>query len=180
MLVLIIADDDGLVSSCEKTQEHVDLLISCGDLADHTILETADRYHCSKILAVKGNHDSTGDFQPPICDLHLNAVEVGGFKFGGFAGAWKYKPKGNFLFEQQEVNSMLSWFPRVDVFVAHNSPRHIHDRDDDVHLGFDAFNSYIRRTNPQLLLHGHQHISTETVVGETHVVGTYGTRLITL
>jgi len=180
MRILVIADDESLISSWEETQDGVDLVISCGDIADQIILQAAERSDCGQIVAVKGNHDSAADFPPPIRDLHLNVVEIGGLKFGGFAGAWKYKPRGNFLFEQREVASMLSWFPRVDIFVGHNSPRHVHDRDDDVHLGFDAFNAYIQRTVPQIFLHGHQHVSAETVVGGTKVLGTYGTRVVTV
>ena len=39
----------------------------------------------------------------------------------------------------------MASFPPVDVFVAHNSPRHVHDRDDDVHFGFEAFVRYLER-----------------------------------
>ena len=108
----------------------------------------------------------------------MDTFKMGDLKFGGFGGAWKYKPRGNFLFEQMEVNSMLSWFPAVDVFIAHNSPRNIHDKEDEVHLGFEAFNVYINRVKPKLFLHGHQHVSSETRVGCTRVVGTFGHRII--
>lgn len=69
---------------------------------------------------------------------------------------------------------MLTAFPPVDVFVAHNSPRHIHDRDDDVHIGFEAFAAYVQRAKPRLFFHGHQHINRETQIGITKVVGNYG------
>jgi len=178
MRLLIIADDEALLETLQKPEHPIDVLVSCGDLPDHVILEAAKRVECDQILAVKGNHDSSSAFPPIIKDLHMETVTVGGLKFGGFAGAWKYKPKGNFLFEQTEVNSMLSWFPSVDVFVAHNSPRGIHDREDEVHLGFDAFNRYIDRVKPKLFVHGHQHVSAETAVGSTAILGTYGSRII--
>jgi len=73
---------------------------------------------------------------------------------------------------------MLSAFPAVDIFIAHNSPLKIHDKDDDVHIGFEGFNQYINRTNPRFFLHGHQHLSEETIVGRTRVIGTYGSRII--
>jgi hypothetical protein len=78
----------------------------------------AERCGCQKILAVKGNHDSSGDFPAPIHDLHLNRVQLRGLWFGGFCGSWKYKPRGNYLFEQDEAESLLSEFAPVDVFVA--------------------------------------------------------------
>ena len=44
----------------------------------------------------------------------------------------------------------LATLPAVDVFIAHNSPRHVHDRDDEVHIGFTSFNTYITWAKPKL------------------------------
>jgi Icc-related predicted phosphoesterase len=178
MTLLVIADDEALLGSLPDV--HADVLVSCGDLPDETILLAAQRGHCRHILAVKGNHDSSAPFVPPIVDLHLRTYAIRGITFGGFCGAWKYKPKGNCLFEQSEVEAALAAFPHVDVFVAHNSPRMVHDRDDEVHIGFGAFNSYMDRTNARWLLHGHQHLNTESTVGATRVAGTYGYRLVVI
>jgi len=178
MTLLVIADDESVLNKLPDAQ--ADILISCGDLPDGIILRAAQRCRCRHILAVKGNHDSSASFEAPIVDLHLSSHPVRGLVFGGFCGAWKYKPKGNYLFEQQEVEAALSTFPRVDVLVAHNSPRMIHDRDDEVHVGFNAFNSYISRTHPRWLLHGHQHINAESTVGATRVIGTYGHRFVVI
>lgn len=176
MNLLIIADDESLVRQLPDSR--VDLLISCGDLPDEVIMQTAQKCACREVFAVKGNHDSSGSFRSPIQDMHLKTLQFGGYTFGGFCGSWKYKPRGNFLFEQFEAEAALTAFPRVDIFVAHNSPRHIHDRDDDVHTGFVAFNSYIARHQPRFLFHGHQHVNQETVVGSTRVIGVYGCRQI--
>ena len=174
----IIADDDSprLLSSIERAS----ILIACGDLHDGFILEAAKRCACTTILAVKGNHDGAGVFPEPILDLHLRTVTIGGVIFGGFGGAWRYKPRGNHLYEQEEVSEALSQFSAVDVFVAHNSPRGIHDRDDDVHTGFDAFRDYIDRSQPRLFIHGHQHFHGETMKGSTRVIGCYGYRHLVL
>jgi uncharacterized protein len=64
--------------------------------------------------------------------------------------------------------------------VAQNSPRLVHDRDDEVHIGFGAFNRYMARAHPRWSLHGHQHLNTESAVGATSVVGTYGHRFVVL
>ena len=112
--------------------------------------------------------------------MHLKTFEFSGLTFGGFGGAWRYKPQGPHLYEQNEVERLLASFPPVDVFVAHNSPRLIHDRDDEVHIGFYAFTAYINRCQPKYFLHGHQHHDDETVVGKTRVIGTFGQRLITI
>lgn len=174
MVLTVIADDDGLVKNLSS--ERADVLVSCGDLGDLTILTVAEAVRCQRVLAVKGNHDSGGPFPGSIMDLHLRVEEFGGLRFGGFSGSWRYKPRGHFLYEQDEVERQLATIPPVDVFVAHNSPRHVHDRDDEVHIGFEAFNSYIQRAQPRLFLHGHQHVNLETLVGRTRVVGIYGVR----
>ena len=176
MNVLIIADDESLGSQLPDC--NVDLSISCGDLPDFLILDVAKKCHCREIFAVKGNHDSSGPFQTPIRDLHLNVFQLRNVKFGGFCGAWKYKPRGNYLFEDNEVEKHLSNFPPVDIFIAHNSPRLVHDRDDEVHIGFAAFNHYVERAKPKFMLHGHQHENIESRIGITRIIGTYGHRML--
>jgi Icc-related predicted phosphoesterase len=178
MTLLIIADDDSVAGQVPDAR--VDLLVACGDLTDETIRRVASRCTPRHIFAVKGNHDSNAPFEAPIENLHLQMRHFGGMAFGGFAGSWKYKPRGHHLFEQSEVDAALRTFPRVDIFVSHNSPRLVHDRDDDVHIGFTAFNSYIATHHPRYLLHGHQHMNQETVVGSTRIIGTYGFRQLVI
>lgn len=178
MNALIVADTDEFLHGLAT--DSVDVLLSCGDITDGSILSAAKKVSARHVLAVKGNHDSSATFSEPIVNLHLSIIEIGGLRFGGFQGAWRYKPKGNYLYEQFEVTELLSAFPPVDVFVAHNSPRHVHDRDDDVHLGFEGFADYIYRAKPRLFIHGHQHISKETKIGESTVVGVYGCTKIPL
>jgi Icc-related predicted phosphoesterase len=176
MTALVIADDE-LVAN-ELPEASADLLVSCGDLPDDVILRAAARCGCRHILAVKGNHDSGAPFPPPILDLHLRTVRFHGLVFGGFCGAWKYKPVGHHLFDEAQVETNLASFPAVDVFVAHNSPRLVHDRDDEVHVGFAAFTNYVTRTRPRFFLHGHQHQHQQDLLGSTWVIGTYGHRFV--
>lgn len=178
MRILILADEEGL--RFESGMQTADLLISCGDIPDPLILKAADLARCNQIFAVKGNHDSSAAFPAPIVDLHLAVHSVGGLRFGGFNGAWKYKPRGHFLHEQAEVERALNTFPAVDIFVGHNSPRLIHERDEDVHVGFVAFNNYIQRTKPRIVIHGHQHINKETWLGPTRVLGVFGEKWMEL
>ena len=178
MNLLIIADDESVLHQLPAVR--ADLLISCGDLPDEIILKAAEKCSCRQIFAVKGNHDSGAPFRDPIQDLHLNTISFEGITFGGFCGSWKYKPRGHYLFEQSEVETLLSPFPRVDVFITHNSPHQVHDREDDVHTGFVAFNSYIMRSHPRFHLHGHQHINKESQIGQTRVIGTFGYRQLVI
>ena len=68
--------------------------------------------------------------------------------------------------------------PPVNVFLSHNSPRVIHDRDDGIHVGFDGLNAHMSRAKPKLLIHGHQHVERETIADGTRVLGVYGWELI--
>jgi uncharacterized protein len=176
MNLLVVADDDGVRH--DLPAQPADLVISLGDVADLVILEAAKLAHCERIFAVKGNHDGGGPFPPPIVNLHLVVHTVDGVRFGGFNGSWRYKPRGHYLYDQEEVEDLLAAFPTVDVFVAHNSPRNIHERDTEVHVGFEAFNRYIERAQPRLFIHGHQHVNQDTLVGRTQVLGVFGQRRI--
>ncbi len=176
MKLLVIADSDDFTWQGEARD--ADAIISCGDVVDQLILSAEATCKCRAVFAVKGNHDSAGPFPAPIIDLHLRIQEFNGVRFGGLNGSWKYKSRGHFLYEQSEVTAFLRSYPAVDVFVSHNSPRSLHDRDDDVHLGFDGLLEYIHRHRPRLLIHGHQHVNRETVVGSTRVIGVHGYRMI--
>jgi Icc-related predicted phosphoesterase len=174
--LLVLADIDDL--HWRGPGGRADALVALGDMADAVILEAAAAWSCPHVLAVKGNHDGDAPFPAPVADLHLRTHELGGLRFGGLNGCLQYKPRGSFLYYQEEVEAFLEDFPAVDVFASHNSPRGVHDREDEVHTGFTALNAYIERAQPHLLLHGHQHVDRETQVGQTRVIGIYGWRVI--
>jgi uncharacterized protein len=176
MELLVLADIDDL--SWRGGRGRADALLALGDMADAVVLQAAEAWQCPAVLAVKGNHDSDASFPAPIVDLHLRAVDLGGLSFGGLNGCFQYKPRGNFLYYQEEADALLESFPAVDIFLSHNSPRGVHDREDEVHTGFSALNAYIERAAPRLLLHGHQHQERETLVGRTRVVCVFGWRVM--
>lgn len=176
LTILAISDDDSRLGELEC--QAPDFLISCGDLHEGAILRMARHYGARHILAVQGNHDSVAAFPEPIIDLHLKAVTIEGVTFGGFAGSWRYKPVGHHLYEQWDVSTAMAGLKAVDIFVAHNSPSGIHERDQHTHQGFKAFGDYIDRAQPRLFIHGHQHLDTMTVRGQTTIVSVFGERLI--
>ena len=45
----------------------------------------------------------------------------------------------------------------VDIFLTHASPRHIHDKEDPCHKGFECFNSFLLKHQPKLHVYGHVH-----------------------
>lgn len=178
MTILAMADCDDF-EWLGPTQA-ADVVVGLGDLADSLLLSAARAHGTATILAVKGNHDDTAPFHSPILNAHLIVHSIGGLRFGGFAGSWRYKPRGHHLFDQHEVTAALPAFPAVDVFLAHNSPARVHERDEDTHQGFTAFSTYLEQKRPALLLHGHQHLSRETRLFETTVIGVYGHRYVTV
>jgi Icc-related predicted phosphoesterase len=60
----------------------------------------------------------------------------------------------------------------IDAFTWRHGPG------DDVHYGFDALATYVERTKPKLLVHGHQHDDRETRHGSTRIVGVHGHELL--
>ena len=46
----------------------------------------------------------------------------------------------------------------LDIFLTHAAPRHIHDREDACHKGFECFNWFIKKFQPTYLVHGHIHL----------------------
>ena len=176
MRILAIADIDDLRWKGGSGQ--ADMLISCGDVSDPVILDAAAAYQCSQIYAVKGNHDAPTPFPSPIVDLHLHLESYDGMAFGGLSGSWKYKSRGHYLYEQEDAMDLLKGFPPVNIFIAHNSPRGIHDKEDGIHIGFDALTAYIQSAKARLLIHGHQHLNIEPQFAKTKVLGVYGHRLI--
>lgn len=176
MKLLVISDIDDLHWRGGTGQ--ADLILSCGDVADQLILEAAEAYHCPTVFAVRGNHDYNHqqEFPEPIVDLHMATRQFNGLTFGGFNGAWQYKPRGHYLYSQSEVCELMSPFPPVDILISHNSPRGVHDRDDGLHTGFDGLVNYLIEHKPQYLLHGHQHINRETQCDGTRVICVYGWR----
>ena len=178
MKLAIISDDE--FEARRIPAQEVDVLISLGDLPDEVILQVADCCNPKEILAVRGNHDADIPFPEGVRDMHLAVHEINGMKFGGFCGSLRYKG-GPHMFAQAEVEELMKNFPPVDVFLAHSSPRAIHDREaGGVHVGFVGLANYLTRCQPKLFLHGHTHIAQESLVGSTRVVGTYGFRFLTL
>lgn len=72
-----------------------------------------------------------------------------------------------------------------DIFLTHASPRHIHDKEDPCHKGFQCFNWFIRKFSPSILIHGHIHLydlqaKRCTQCGSTAVINAYSHILVEL
>lgn len=73
----------------------------------------------------------------------------------------------------------------LDIFMTHASPRHIHDHEDQCHIGFDCYNWFLQHFKPTYMVHGHIHLYDlrEERVGkyyDTTVVNAYAHYVIEL
>lgn len=114
----------------------------------------------------------------------------------GASGSKRYNNGLNQYTDRQMFFKLLSLWPRLflnkllygsylDIFLTHAPPRHIHDKEDPCHQGFQPFNAFIKRFQPTFLIHGHIHLydlntPRVTKVGATTVVNAYSHTILTL
>jgi Icc-related predicted phosphoesterase len=71
----------------------------------------------------------------------------------------------------------------LDIFLTHAPPRHVHDHEDPCHQGFECFNDFIKKYQPQYMIHGHIHLydmqeERVSIVDKTTVANAYGHHII--
>ena len=76
------------------------------------------------------------------------------------------------------IKNKIKYGRYLDILLTHASPRHIHDKEDPCHKGFECFNWFISKFKPAYLIHGHIHLYDArekriTQVGETTVLNAY-------
>lgn len=87
----------------------------------------------------------------------------------GISGSMRYNNGEDQYTEKQMFWQLVGMVPRLmmnklkygrfcDVFLTHASPRHIHDREDPCHKGYECFNWFIEKFKPAMLVHGHIHL----------------------
>ncbi|MCC7129994.1 MAG: hypothetical protein B6D39_02525 [Anaerolineae bacterium UTCFX2] len=178
-----------------------DLILGCGDLPYYYLEYVYDALG-SPLFFVRGNHDKEieytieGQRTYPHggVDLHRRTAIAKGLILAGIEGSVKYR-NGPYQYTQSEmwfhvlrlVPAFLYYRLRfgrfVDLMITHAPPAGIHDRDDLPHHGIRAFRWLIDVFHPAYFIHGHIHvhrpdIDTETIIGSTRVINTYGYREI--
>ncbi len=112
----------------------------------------------------------------------------------GISGSLQYNRGLNQYTERQMKRRLRRLIPSLiinkikygrylDILLTHASPRHIHDKEDPCHKGFECFNWFIHKFKPSYLVHGHIHIydareKRMTKTGDTTVVNAYAHWLI--
>lgn len=114
----------------------------------------------------------------------------------GAGGSLKYNNGQNQYTERQMKWQLLKMIPQLyknkrkygrylDILLTHATPRHIHDHEDPCHKGFECFNWFIEKFQPEYFIHGHIHLydireERVTKVGNTTVVNAYAHHIINL
>lgn len=207
MKILAVSDVEiGLIYSPQisKRFAEIDLAIGCGDLP-YYYLEYIVSSLDIPLYFVRGNHASrvesgvNGDRTGPwgAVDLHQRVIrDSSGLLLAGIEGSIRYN-YGAHQYTQAEMWSMayslvpglmlnhLRYGRYLDVLVTHAPPWKIHDLEDRPHQGIKAFNWLVKVFQPAYHLHGHVHVYradtvTETLIGRTKVINTYGYRELTL
>jgi len=178
----------------------VDLVISCGDLPYYYIESLSDTLH-KPLFFVRGNHDPDKEYYsggirtfPRGCmDLHSRIIRWNNLIMAGIEGSLRYNNRGVYQYTQTEMWSLviglvpgmlinkILYGRYLDLFVTHAPPWGIHDKSNLTHQGIKAFRWLIKHFQPKYHLHGHIHVyhddvQTETRLGDTQVINTYGFR----
>ncbi len=185
--------------------EDVDLALSCGDLS-YYYLEYIISSLDIPLYYVRGNHANPIEFSCTDSrstpwggiDLHKKVIRdrKTGLLLAGIEGSQCYN-LGDYQYTQAQMWRMvlglvpkLIWYKILygrflDIFVTHAPPWGIHDQEDRPHQGIKAFNWLIKTFQPKYHFHGHIHIYrpgliTETQLGKTRIINTYGFRKLAL
>lgn len=169
----------------------VELVLSCGDLPPEYLSAIRNRLD-TPLYYVRGNHDIRYRNSPPIgcLDIHRRRVTFKGLRILGLEGARWYNG-GPVQYRDYQMRRIIwrmlpgLWFKGgVDIVVTHAPPRHINDREDRCHRGFDSYVNLIRRFKPRYFVHGHIHdhftdaSQRLTMVGGTKVINTFGYHIL--
>ena len=183
----------------------VDLALSCGDLS-YYYLEYIISSLDIPLYFVRGNHANqvelgcAGPRRAPwgAVDVHQRVLKdkKTGLLIAGIEGCLRYNMGDHQYTQAQMWRMVYKLVPRLlwnkahhgrflDIFISHAPPWGIHDQEDRAHQGVKAFNWLIKTFEPTLHLHGHIHvytpnIVTETQVGKTLILNTYGYRKLTM
>ena len=152
------------------------------------------------ILDMKGSFGAIYTGFKSLCDKKLKVnLENGKTRpllIAGVSGSIRYNNGLNQYTNRQMFFHLLALTPRLfwnrirygtylDIFLTHASPRHIHDKEDPCHKGFECFNWFIKHFQPTFLVHGHIHLydmnsPRSTKVGNTTVVNAYSHTILDL
>lgn len=177
------------------------MIIGCGDLP-YEYLEFLVSALNIPLLYVPGNHDPVYNPKEPSSFaqggeyMDLKITRVNGLNIAGIGGSMKYSLSGENQYTQNQMYTRLAAFSpklfwslyrkggQLDILIAHSPPQGIHDDNDLAHIGFSAFNDFIKFFEPRFFLHGHtlaykDNISPQvTKLGKTTIINVNPYRIL--
>jgi Icc-related predicted phosphoesterase len=209
-MIKILAITDQAVDSLHSPNivqrfGEVDLIISCGDLP-YDYLDYIVTVLNKPMYFVHGNHDRDFEYTETgrrhlaprgAESLDMQSIRTPqGLLLAGLEGSIRYDPGSKHQYTQEQMNrravqlalklirNRARYGRYLDILVTHSPPFGTNDGPDPAHIGFQAFNTLMRRFKPKLLLHGHKHVyggaAPSTQAGATRVVNVYPYQLIVL
>ena len=190
--ILAVSDNEILekfsIEQLKNMFHDIDFIMSAGDVSNHYLdfLVTALN---KDLIYVNGNHVYGTNHDISFCkNIDGKVIDYKGLKIFGLDGSQKYS-RGLHQYSEQEMNSKIMknifylGFGHLDIILSHSPPRHIHDKDDFTHRGFEVFHKIIKNFKPKLWLHGHVHLNNhhenvETTVENTRIVNVYVYKVI--
>lgn len=201
--VLAVTDevDERIYSpSIRERMADVDIIVSCGDLPASYLEYLTDALH-RDLYYVLGNHAEeitrVGERGVPrhpegCIDVGFKVVRdpMTGLIIAGFPGSLRYSDGDLVQFTELQMRwRMIRMAPRLlwnrmrygralDLLVTHAPPRHIGDREDYAHRGFESLRWFLSWAKPRWHLHGHVHLYDRTIDNaqefhETTIVNVY-------
>ncbi len=185
----------------------VAMVIGCGDLPSGYLEFLADALN-RPVYYVLGNH--ADELRRGCCRTQaakpMGATDLGGrvvrdpqtgLILAGFPGSPRYGEHEPAQYVEREIWWMMARMaPRLlwnrlrhgralDVLVTHAPPRHVNDREDPAHRGYQALRPFLRWFQPAVQLHGHVHLydrslPTEQRFGATRVVNVFPYKVLDL
>lgn len=191
MKILAVSDQvvpDLQGPSLRQRFDHVDMVLSCGDLP-YSYLQQIAATLGVPCFYVHGNHDqpeylSSGDTLIAPCgwtDLDGRTIQARGVLLAGLEGSMRYRPDAPYQYTEVEMAlkvwglapalavNRLRHGRYMDILISHSPPLGIHDGEDLAHRGFQALRGLVRHFRPRYLLHGHQHTHTPETCQTRHL-----------
>lgn len=140
----------------------------------HNLITKDSKSHCRPDVSMNHTHGAAylGFKALAVNSLKINdpvTNKESPLLIAGASGSLKYN-KGLCQYSDFEMRRKLfHLIPRLiynklkygrylDIFMTHASPRHIHDKEDPCHKGFDCYNWFLKKFKPALMVHGHIHL----------------------
>lgn len=160
----------------EEKRNDFDIIMTLGDIDVMFLLSLKKHYPNKKIIGVLGNHDYFGDLEyADIENVHAKSIVFENNIISGLEGCVKYKKTNEPMYTQKEYFELIQ---RVDketnIFISHNAPKGIHDKDLYTHEGTIAKRDFIENNCVDYWFHGHLHKIEQTKHNKTLIINVYG------